>query len=89
MIYQLRANLFFTDKLQADGVFTFLNANFKQATLIHPDFNDMEFSFIELIENHHDETPTKPCTLLKSRHNAPIDTPREVLASELISIEPQ
>ena len=61
MIYEVRANLFFTEKADADRVVEALSLSLNRAVVVHPDEPDQEGSSVELIKCYHDETPTKPC----------------------------
>lgn len=64
MIYQVRANLYFKQEAHARSFEKYCRAIFPQATSINPASVNSELSIVELIENHHDESPTAPCLLL-------------------------
>lgn len=71
MIYQIRANLFFnTLDIPNDLKQQLLNI-WQHAQVINPLTENEEASIIEVIENHHDEHPTAPCSLLFIKTNSP------------------
>lgn len=61
MIYQVKASLFFDDKIHAASALTSLSGAIRKAVVVHPDEPTQEGSSIEFIKCYHDETPTKPC----------------------------
>ncbi|MBA7663564.1 hypothetical protein ES703_71609 [subsurface metagenome] len=69
MIYQVRANLYFTKEDEAKDFYHDCELAFFKDTAISSDSLAAEFSIIELIENHHDEDPNAPCCLLASDTN--------------------
>lgn len=64
MIYEVRARLFFDDKIEASLALTSLVPLIRKAVVVHPDEPNQEGSSIEFIKCFHDETPTKPCELI-------------------------
>lgn len=67
MIYQVRANLYFDSEDEARDFYHDCDLAFAKSTIVHPTEPNAEFSRIELIENHHDESPTAPCLLLAGK----------------------
>lgn len=61
MIYQVRANLFFHSKADADELVESIVSAMNDAIVVHPDEPNQEGCSVELIKCYHDETPTKPC----------------------------
>ena len=71
MIYQVRANLFFNEEDEARDFLYDCERAFPKSIILNPDSEAVEYSTIEEIENHHDEEPNAPCTLLRSLSNQP------------------
>lgn len=71
MIYQVRANLYFTNQGIAQGLYNHIIGVFPDATLINPDQENIEFSILELINNNHDQDPNQPCELIEATSNEP------------------
>lgn len=71
MIYQLRANLYFSDPDAIYDILDKINDHFDDATAVNPDSENAEFSVVEVILNHHDEDPNASCDLVTSRSNQP------------------
>lgn len=61
MIYEVRANIFFKDKADADDLVSKCTAAMDDAVVVHPDEPNQEGCSVELIMCYHDETPTQPC----------------------------
>ena len=61
MIYQLRANIFFTDKTDAEDLVDNCLDAMEKAVVVHPDEPNQQGCSVQLIKCFHDETPTKPC----------------------------
>lgn len=61
MIYQVRANIFFKEKLDAEDLVSKCATAMVDAAVIHPDEPNQEGCSVELIKCYHDEIPTKPC----------------------------
>lgn len=71
MIYQVRANLYFSEQDEAKDFYHDCDVAFPKATSVNPDTEHAEFSVIELIENHHDESPHTPCLLWAGKTTRP------------------
>lgn len=65
MIYQVRANLYFNEKDEAKDFYHDCQKALPKAMPVNPDTENAEFNRIELIENHHDDDPNQPCSLLE------------------------
>lgn len=65
MIYQVRANLFFTEEDEAKDFYHDCQLAFTKAFDLNSDQLNAELSLIELIENHHDESPHAPCDCIE------------------------
>lgn len=65
MLYELRCTLFFATLDPIKDIRDKINDHWGDAQVINPDLPSREDSIVELLENHHDEDPTSPCTLLK------------------------
>jgi len=61
MIYQVRANLFFDDKDEAEDFVRDCQLSMAKAVVVHPDEPNQQGCSVELIKCYHDETPSKPC----------------------------
>lgn len=66
MIYQVRANLFFIKSDEACDFFRDCQLALVKSQAVNPDSPNIEICTIELIENHHDEDPNAPCTVMVS-----------------------
>lgn len=71
MIYQVKVNMFLQNEGIARGLYNHCLEVFPQASIINPDTPNSEPSKLELIENHHDEDPHKPCLLLAATIRLP------------------
>ena len=71
MIYQVRANLFFASEDEARDFYHDCDVAFPKSIMVNPDTVCPEISVIELIENHHDEDPNGPCSLLAGKQSTP------------------
>lgn len=61
MIYEVRARLFFDTQHKAEvAVQTVVNA-MQLALVVHPDEDNQQGCYVEMIKCYHDETPTRPC----------------------------
>lgn len=67
MIYQVRANLFFTDSDEASDFYHDCELAYGKAAILNPNSEAVEHSTIELILNHHDQDPNAPCELLGNK----------------------
>lgn len=72
MIYQVRANLFLSDIHIPDQIKQAILLIWHHAQVINPCSPNQECSFVDVIENHHDEHPTNPCTLIFHKDNCPV-----------------
>ncbi|MBA7634556.1 hypothetical protein ES703_42142 [subsurface metagenome] len=61
MIYQVRANIFFTALTDAEDLASKCITSLSDAVVVHPDESNQEGCRVEVIKCFHDETPTKPC----------------------------
>lgn len=75
MIYELRIDVYFTDKDAFDDAVDKLNDGKDQMTVINPGQPDQQCSVIDQIENHHDQSPLKPCHLINHWDNCPLTPP--------------
>ena len=66
MIYEVRARLFFIVEDEGRDFYHDCEMAFPKSVAINPQGDNMEFSVIELLENHHENEPNEPCTVLKS-----------------------
>lgn len=64
MIYQVRANIFFTEMSDAEDLVKHIALKMDNAVVIHPDEENQQGCSVELIKCYHDETPTTPCHLI-------------------------
>jgi hypothetical protein len=71
MIYQVRVNFYLANEGFARGLYNHCLGVFPLATSIRPNEINAEFSVVELIENHHDESPTSSCFLLEGITTGP------------------
>lgn len=61
MIYEVRADIFFTEMTDAEDLVSLLASKLGDAVVVHPDQENQQGCSVELIKCYHDETPTKPC----------------------------
>lgn len=61
MIYQVRANIYFTAITDAEELVEHCVSAMDNAVVVHPDEPNQEGCSVELIKCYHDETPTQPC----------------------------
>jgi len=71
MIYQVRANIYFDKQDEAKDFFHDCELAFPKGIAVNPGSDNGEYSIIELIENHHDEDPNAPCSLIEIATNEP------------------
>ncbi len=71
MIYQVRANLYFTDHDEAVDFYHDCQVAYPKSIICNPDTEAAEYSIIELIQNHHDESPNAECGYLDFETNRP------------------
>lgn len=71
MIYQVVANLYFHEQDEANDFYYDCQLALAKSDVFNPDQADKEYGYIHLIANHHDETPTAPCELLRENNNLP------------------
>ena len=64
MLYQVRANLFFNVEDEATGFFHDCELALAKTAPINLGSPAQELPLIELIENHHDEDPNTPCSVM-------------------------
>jgi len=65
MIYQVRANIYFNDKDEARDFYHDCEVAYPKGIDLNPDTVATEFSIVQLIENHHDESPNAPCDCIE------------------------
>lgn len=65
MIYQVRANLFFTSHDEAVDFFGDCQRALGKSVVVHPDDPQAERPRVELIKCFHDETPSMPCDIVE------------------------
>lgn len=61
MIYQVNATLFFREEDEAKDFYHDCEKALPKAMTVNPDGENSEASIIELIDNHHDESPNASC----------------------------
>ena len=71
MFYQVRANLFFTERDEAWDFYHDCELALKKTGVINPNSQNIEFGTIELIANNHDQDPAKPCAVIQLATNKP------------------
>jgi hypothetical protein len=64
MLYQIRANLYFSNEAPTRAIREALQKLWSQALVVNAGQPHAEPSEIEVIENHHDTDPAAPCVLL-------------------------
>jgi len=64
LIYQVRANLFFTEADEARDFYHDCELALEKSQVVNPASPNSEYPVIDLIENHHDEDPNASCNLL-------------------------
>ncbi len=65
MIYEVRANLFFTSEDEAIDFFGDCQTALGKSVVIHPDEPRAERPQVALLKCYHDEQPTKPCEIME------------------------
>lgn len=71
MFYQLRANLFFTDRDPINDIIEEIQHRWDKAQVVNPGTEAQECSEVEIVENHHDADPNEPCAELYHENNCP------------------
>ncbi|MBA7545727.1 hypothetical protein ES705_38099 [subsurface metagenome] len=71
MIYQVRANLLFSEEDEAKDFYHDCELALAKSRVINPDSENIELSTIELINNNHDQEPNQPCELIATASNQP------------------
>lgn len=71
MIYQLRIDCYADNQQDFDDVLDKLNDLKPDLKVIHAEEPDQQCSTIDLIENHHDQTPPGPCYQISHWDNCP------------------
>lgn len=71
MFYQVTMTCYFELEDEARDFYNDGHLALPKATVINPNQPDMEFSIIELLENHHDVDPNLPCVLIEYEDNKP------------------
>ncbi|GAI34381.1 unnamed protein product [marine sediment metagenome] len=71
MFYQVTMTCYFTEYDEAFDFFHDGDKALPKADVINPNQPNMEFSSIELLENHHDTDPSEPCKRLHYKDNQP------------------
>lgn len=66
MIYEVRARLFFNKEDEAKDFYHDCEKAYPKAVSVNPDSLNSEVSFADLVENHHDEDPHSPCSVISS-----------------------
>lgn len=64
MFYEVIAHLLFTQEDEAKDFYHDCEVALPKTGFINPGQPNMEFSSIELMENHHDQDPNIPCVKL-------------------------
>lgn len=64
MIYQVRANILFTEEDEARDFYHDCELALAKGTSINPAAENREISLIQLINNNHDQNPNQPCSLV-------------------------
>ena len=64
MKYNVRINAYLDNLGQAQALFNHASAIFDHMQTINPGAPTVQTSLITLEECHHDETPSKPCSVL-------------------------
>ena len=72
MIYQVRANLYFDKEDEARDFYHDCELAYLKSTICNPDTQAAEYGIIQLMENHHDQDPNEPCTLIETQSNQPL-----------------
>lgn len=71
MIWQVRATIYFDEEDEGRDFYRDCEKAMLKGIAVNPDSQNSEFSIIELIQNHHDESPNSPCDLVSSETNQP------------------
>lgn len=61
MIYELKADCFFSDKEEMEKMLEKMEKYEDSMITINEGSPDVEVSFIQTLENHHDVNPNEPC----------------------------
>ena len=72
MIYQVRANLFFTEKDEARDFYRDCYLALSKSQVLNPGTEAQEAGLTELIANYHDQDPNQPCHVILSDTNEPL-----------------
>ena len=70
MIYQVRANMFFTDRVTAHSFYRQCQDLLEIATIVNLDSDAQECSEVKLINNFHDSDPNEPCLEIMQADNS-------------------
>jgi len=71
MIWQVSATLYFDKPDEASDFYNDCEKAYAKARDINLDQPNFEGKIIQLVENHHDESPLAPCQLLLERRTHP------------------
>lgn len=71
MIYQVRANLYFTEFDEAKDFYHDCELAYAKSSICNPGTDTAEYGIVEAIENHHDDDPNGPCILIECLTNKP------------------
>lgn len=69
MIYQVRANIYFDELDEARDFYHDCELAIEKGLVVNPNSLNAEPSKIDLIENHHDESPHSACLLLAGKES--------------------
>lgn len=72
MIYELSVKCLCLTQAAFDDALDKLNELKPDMKFINPGQPNQECSFIDVIENRHDESPTAPCTIISHWDNCPV-----------------
>ena len=70
MIYELRLRALFKEKAQLIKAMQLIDGLKDKVTIINPGQPTEELSWIDIIENHHDQNPAAPCEMTFHWDNA-------------------
>jgi len=71
MFYDVHATLHFTDPDEAVDFYHDCQLALPKASVVNPDTDEQECSFIERLDNHHDLHPHQPCIRTHFQDNCP------------------
>lgn len=71
MLYEVRARLFFNSLVIPQEIKTSLLTVWQHAQVVNPGQENEECSFVDLLNNYHDEDPNKPCQVIFHKDNRP------------------